>query len=202
MNIFCIGRNYAEHAKELNNKIPAEPVLFMKPATALLQDNKPLYYPDFTKDLHHEIELVFKFCRKGKSIAEDNAWSYISHVTVGIDFTARDLQQKCKEKSLPWEISKGFDHSAAVGSWIPVEELESKELKFHLLKNGITVQEGNATDMIFDVPRIIHYLSQYFKVNKGDLLFTGTPAGVSAVQIGDRLQGFLNGRELFNFEIK
>ncbi len=202
MTIFCIGRNYAEHAKELNNAIPSAPVIFMKPATALLHDNKPFYYPDFTKDLHHEIELVFKICRKGKSIPEENAWSYISHVTVGIDFTARDLQQNCKEKSLPWEISKGFDHSAAVGTWIPIDEMDTRKLTFHLLKNGETVQSGDATDMIFDVPRMLQYITKFFKVNKGDLLFTGTPAGVSAVHIGDRLQGFLNDRELFNFEIK
>jgi 2-keto-4-pentenoate hydratase/2-oxohepta-3-ene-1,7-dioic acid hydratase in catechol pathway len=202
MTIFCIGRNYIDHAKELNNPVPSEPVIFMKPVTALLQDNKPFYYPNFTKDLHHELELVFKVCKKGKSIREHNAMAFISHVTVGIDFTARDLQQKCKEKGLPWEISKAFDHSAVIGEWKPIEELNINNLKFSLTKNKTIVQQGESNQMIFSIGKIIEHISTYFKINKGDLIFTGTPAGVSPVQIGDVLQGYLENKELFRFEIK
>lgn len=202
MTIFCIGRNYVEHVLELNNQIPGDPVLFLKPATAVLKDNKDFYYPNFTNDLHHEIELVFKIDKKGKSIPETNAWSYISHVTVGIDFTARDLQQKCKEKSLPWEISKAFDHSAVIGQWLPVDELDSGTIIFELRKNGQIVQNGTIDHMIFPLPKLIHYISNFFTINKGDLVFSGTPSGVGPVQIGDRLEGFLNGTKLFDFEVK
>ncbi len=202
MTIFCIGRNYIDHAKELNNPVPTEPVIFMKPVTALLQDNKPFYYPNFTKDLHHELELVFKVCKKGKSIPEKNALNYISHVTVGIDFTARDLQQKCKDKGLPWEISKAFDHSAVIGEWIPIEDINIADLKFSLTKNKLPVQHGESNQMIFSIGKIIEHISIYFKINKGDLIFTGTPAGVSSVKIGDVLQGFIKEKELFRFEIK
>jgi len=202
MTLFCVGRNYSEHAKELNNQVPTEPVLFLKPSTAVLLDNKPFYYPDFTHDLHHEIELIFKICKPGKSIPEKNAWNYISHVSVGIDFTARDLQQKCKEKSLPWEISKAFDHSAVIGEWIPIESLDASQLKFSLNKNGQRVQSGKVHDMLFSVPQLLAYLTRFFKVNKGDILFTGTPSGVGAVSIGDRLEGFLNDQRLFETLIK
>ncbi|MBK8483343.1 MAG: fumarylacetoacetate hydrolase family protein [Saprospiraceae bacterium] len=202
MNIFCIGRNYMDHAKELNNPIPKEPVVFMKPGTAVLHNNKPFYYPNFTKDLHHEIELVFKIHKKGKAIQENQALSFISHVTIGIDFTARDIQQRCKEKGLPWEIAKAFDHSAVIGSWIPIEDVDLNLLQFTLLKNDEIVQEGNSKDMIFKLPNLIAYLSSYFTLNKGDLIFTGTPAGVSAVKIGDRLIGLLDGTPLFQFNIK
>lgn len=202
MTIFCIGRNYVEHVLELNNQIPGDPVLFLKPATAVLKDNKDFYYPNFTNDLHHEIELVFKIDKKGKSIPEANAWSYISHVTVGIDFTARDLQQKCKEKSLPWEISKAFDHSAVIGQWLPVDDLDSGNIIFELRKNGQIVQNGTIDHMIFPLPKLIHYISNFFTINKGDLVFSGTPSGVGPVQIGDRLEGFLNGMKLFDFEVK
>lgn len=202
MTLFCVGRNYSEHAKELNNQIPTEPVIFLKPAPAVLPEDRPMYYPDFTRDLHHEIELIFKIHKKGKSIPEQQAWDYISHVSVGIDFTARDLQQKCKEKSLPWEISKAFDCSAVVGKWIAIEDIQKETLQFELHKNGEIVQRGAAKDMLFSVPFIVHYLSQFFKLNKGDILFTGTPSGVGPVQIGDKLQGFLNGICLFETEIK
>lgn len=202
MTIFCIGRNYIDHAKELNNPIPAEPVVFMKPVTALLQDDKPFYYPNFTKDLHHELELVFKICKKGKSIQEQNALEYISHVTVGIDFTARDLQQKCKEKGLPWEISKAFDYSAVIGAWIPIEEIPIDDLTFSLNKNEQQVQYGHSSQMIFSISKIIAYISTYFKINRGDLIYTGTPAGVSSVKIGDILQGSINDKKLFSCEIK
>ncbi len=202
MTLFCIGRNYSEHAKELNNQVPTEPVIFLKPPTAVLHEDKPFYYPDFTHDLHHEIELIFKVCKKGKSVPATLAWEYISHVSVGIDFTARDIQQKCKEKSLPWEISKAFDHSAVIGKWIPIEEVQTESLVFHLLVNGKPVQMGSIQDMIFDVPSLMEYLTRFFKINKGDILFTGTPSGVGPVKIGDRLEGFLNNMKLFETEIK
>jgi 2-keto-4-pentenoate hydratase/2-oxohepta-3-ene-1,7-dioic acid hydratase in catechol pathway len=202
MTIFCIGRNYSDHAKELNNPVPLEPVVFLKPTTALLQDNKPFYYPNFTNDLHHELELVFKVGKKGKSIQQSNALNFISHVSVGIDFTARDIQQKCKDKGLPWEISKAFDHSAVIGEWIPVDELNLSDLSFSLLKNNTQVQQGNSNQMLFSIQKIIEYITVYFKINKGDLIYTGTPSGVSAVKIGDKLEGFIQERRLFSCEIK
>ena len=202
MTIFCIGRNYIDHAKELNNPVPSEPVVFMKPVTALLQDNKPFYYPNFTKDLHHEVELVFKIGKKGRSIMEKNAMQHVSDVTVGIDFTARDLQQKCKDKGLPWEISKAFDHSAVTGQWIPIADADLRNLEFSLNKNGECIQQGRSSDMIFSIEKIIAFISIYFKINKGDLIFTGTPAGVSAVKIGDMLRGYVTDKELFHCEIK
>lgn len=202
MKIFCIGRNYSDHAKELNNPVPQDPVVFMKPVTALLQNNKAFYYPNFTKDLHHEIELVYKIGKKGRSIPEDRALNYLSEITVGIDFTARDLQQKCKEKGLPWEIAKAFDHSAVVGKWIPIQELDLDNLKFHLSKNEQTIQKGISNEMIFPIQKIISYLSQFFTLSLGDLIYSGTPAGVGPVQIGDQLKGFLNDVELFQTEIR
>ena len=202
MKIFCIGRNYSDHAKELNNPVPQDPVVFMKPVTALLQNNKAFYYPNFTKDLHHEIELVYKIGKKGRSIPEDRALNYLSEITVGIDFTARDLQQKCKEKGLPWEIAKAFDHSAVVGKWIPIQELDLDNLKFHLSKNEQTIQKGISNEMIFPIQKIISYLSQFFTLILGDLIYSGTPSGVGPVQIGDQLKGFLNDVELFQTEIR
>ncbi|MBK8956324.1 MAG: fumarylacetoacetate hydrolase family protein [Saprospiraceae bacterium] len=202
MTLFCVGRNYTEHAKELSNQVPTEPVIFLKPPTAILPEDRALYYPDFTKDLHHEIELIFKIQKKGKSIPEHLVWDYISHVSVGIDFTARDLQQKCKEKSLPWEISKAFDYSAVIGKWIPLEELKKDQLNFELKINNQTVQKGNNSEMVFSVPFLINYLTRFFKINKGDILFTGTPAGVGPVKIGDHLEGFLNGELMFELDIK
>ncbi len=202
MKIFCVGRNYIDHAKELNNPVPVEPVIFMKPVTALLQNNKPFYYPNFTKDLHHEIELVFKIGKKGRSIPEALALNYITDVTVGIDFTARDLQQKCKDKGLPWEIAKAFDHSAVIGQLLPISQVNLQQLEFSLQLNNQTVQEGNIKNMIFSIEKIINYLSTYFTLSIGDLIFTGTPSGVGPVKIGDQLNGFLNGTELFHTEIK
>lgn len=202
MKIFCIGRNYSDHAKELNNPVPQEPVVFMKPVTALLQNNKAFYYPNFTKDLHHEIELVYKIGKKGRSIPVERALNYLTEITVGIDFTARDLQQKCKEKGLPWEIAKAFDHSAVVGKWIPIQELDLDNLKFHLSKNEHTIQKGISNEMIFPIQKIISYLSQFFTLSLGDLIYSGTPAGVGPVQIGDQLKGFLNDVELFHTEIR
>ncbi|HPI53256.1 MAG TPA: fumarylacetoacetate hydrolase family protein [Chitinophagaceae bacterium] len=203
MKIFCIGRNYAEHAKELNNAIPTAPVVFMKPATALLTENKDFYYPNFTQDLHYECELVLRICKNGKSVQEKFAGAYYDAITVGIDFTARDIQEQQKSKSLPWEIAKAFDHSAVVGSWLPKEPLVAQEsILFSLQKNNEIVQQGDTRDLLFSFDKIISYISQYFTLQMGDLIYTGTPAGVGPVAIGDQLSGSIGDQNLFNVAIK
>ena len=203
MKIICIARNYAEHAKELKNDIPSEPVIFMKPKNALLLPEKPLFYPEFTDDLHYECELVVKICKNGKYVQERFARKYYEEVTVGIDFTARDLQQKQKEKGLPWEIAKAFDGSAAVGRFVPIPaDRNINDLKFELKLNDQVVQEGHTRDMIFSINKIIEYVSQYFTLNIGDLIFTGTPSGVGAVNVYDKLEGFLEGERLMEVNIR
>ena len=203
MKIICIGRNYAEHAKELKNEVPVEPVIFMKPKNALLLPEKPLFYPEFTDDLHYECELVVKICKNGKYVQERFARKYYEEVTVGIDFTARDLQQKQKEKGLPWEIAKAFDGSAAVGRFVPITaDRNINDLKFELKLNDQVVQEGHTRDMIFSINKIIEYVSQYFTLNIGDLIFTGTPSGVGAVNVYDKLEGFLEGERLMEVNIR
>lgn len=203
MKIICIGRNYPEHAKELKNDIPSEPVIFMKPKNALLLPEKPLFYPEFTDDLHYECELVVKICKNGKYVQERFARKYYEEVTVGIDFTARDLQQKQKEKGLPWEIAKAFDGSAAVGRFVPIPaDRNINDLKFELKLNDQVVQEGHTRDMIFSINKIIEYVSQYFTLNIGDLIFTGTPSGVGAVNVYDKLEGFLEGERLMEVNIR
>ena len=203
MKIICIGRNYAEHAKELKNDIPSEPVIFMKPKNALLLPEKPLFYPEFTDDLHYECELVVKICKNGKYVQERFARKYYEEVTVGIDFTARDLQQKQKEKGLPWEIAKAFDGSAAVGRFVSIPaDRNINDLKFELKLNDQVVQEGHTRDMIFSINKIIEYVSQYFTLNIGDLIFTGTPSGVGAVNVYDKLDGFLEGERLMEVNIR
>jgi len=203
MKIICIGRNYGEHAKELGNAIPEKPILFLKPQTALLKDNKPFYLPEWSKDMHYETEIVLKVCKQGKYIEEKFAHKYFDEVTVGIDFTARDIQAEQKAKGLPWEIAKAFDNSAVLGTIKKISELgKSKDFQFHLLLNGVKVQDGNTADLIFPFEKIIAYASQFFTLQVGDLIYTGTPAGVGAVKIGDRLEGFLEGEKLFDFEIK
>lgn len=203
MKIICIGRNYADHAKEMKADLPTEPVFFMKPDVALLRENKDFYFPSFTKDLHYECELVVKIDKMGKHIAEKFAHKYYSQISLGIDFTARDLQQKCKEKGLPWEIAKSFEHSAPISEiWIDKKELEIENIQFHLEINGNKVQQGTSYDMIFNIDKIIAYISQFMTLKTGDLIFTGTPAGVGPVKIGDRLQGFIGEKEMYNFEIK
>lgn len=199
MKIICIGRNYSEHAKELNNEIPDKPVVFLKPATALLKDNKPFFYPEWSADIHYETELVLKVSKQGKYVEEQFAHKYFNEVSVGIDFTARDLQSTQKAKGLPWEIAKAFDNSAAVGSFSP---LQSKFCNFSLKLNGTEVQKGNTNDMIFSFDKIIAYASQFFTLQVGDLIYTGTPSGVGAVKIGDRLEGFLEQEKVFDFWIK
>jgi acylpyruvate hydrolase len=202
MKIICIGRNYAEHAKELNNTVPTDPVIFMKAKNAVLMPGKPLYYPDFTDDLHYECELVIKMAKNGKHIQEKFAHKYFNEMTVGLDFTARDLQQKQKEKGLPWEIAKAFDSSAVVGDFVSTEGKDLNNLHFDLKLNKNTVQQGHTADMIFTVPQIIEYVSRFFTLNIGDLIFTGTPAGVGPVSIHDRLEGSLEGEKLFDIDIK
>ena len=203
MKIICIGRNYSEHAKELNNEVPAEPVIFMKPKSALLLKDKPVYYPEFTDDLQYECEVVVKISKNGKYIQERFAHKYYNEVSVGLDFTARDLQRKQQQKGLPWEIAKAFDSSAVVGQMRPLSRFTpASGFDFHLLLNGKEVQHGNTNDMIFPISKVISYASQFFTLQVGDLIYTGTPAGVGAVQIGDRLEGYLEGEKLFACEIK
>lgn len=203
MKIFCIGRNYAEHAAELQNDVPKEPVIFMKPKNALLQNNNPFYYPDFTVDIHYECELVLRIGKNGKNIREKYASRYYDKITVGIDFTARDLQTSLKEKGLPWEKAKAFDHSAVVGKMIDYRpDTDGNEMSFFLKKNDVLVQEGNSKDMLFNFNQIITHISRYFTVNIGDLIFTGTPAGVGRIQIGDHLDGYLGKDQLLSFDVR
>ncbi len=202
MKIICIGRNYAEHARELNNVVPTEPVIFMKGRNALLLPGKALYYPEFTKDLHYECEVVVKISKGGKHIQEKFAHKYFNEVTLGIDFTARDLQEKQKEKRLPWEIAKAFDGSAAIGDFIPLDDRTIQDLGFQLKLNDSIVQDSNTSNMIFPVVQIIAYVSRYFTLNTGDLIFTGTPSGVGPVKIDDRLIGMLDGQALLDVSIK
>lgn len=204
MKIICVGRNYAAHAQELNNPIPETPLLFLKPDTAQLLDNQPLYYPDFTKDLHYEVEVLLKICKNGKHIDPEFAASYYNEVSVGIDFTARDIQERCKEKGHPWEIAKAWNHSAVIGQFIPLEEAQNTKghIEFSLNKNDILVQEGLTSDMLTGFDELIAYISQYFMLLRGDVIFTGTPKGVGAVEIGDKLEGFIGKKSLFSCAIK
>ncbi|MBL7718265.1 MAG: fumarylacetoacetate hydrolase family protein [Flavipsychrobacter sp.] len=203
MKIICIGRNYIEHAKELKNEVPSEPVIFMKPKSALLLPEKPVYYPEFTDDLHYECELVVRINKNGKYIQERFARKYYNEVTVGLDFTARDLQQKLKDKGLPWEIAKAFDASAAVGKFVSLTpEKNVQEMNFELKLNNMTVQNGNTAQMIFGVNKIIEYASKFFTLNIGDLIFTGTPAGVGPVTVYDKLEGYLEGEKLLEVDIR
>ncbi|MEY3424646.1 MAG: hypothetical protein RL679_4 [Bacteroidota bacterium] len=203
MKIICIGRNYADHAKEMKSELPTEPIFFLKPDTALLKNGNPFFYPEFTNDLHYECELVVQIQKVGKNIAEKFAPKYYSKVTLGIDFTARDLQQNCKEKGLPWEIAKAFEHSAPISNkFIEISSLDFENLTFELYKNGEKVQTGHTSDMIFSIDKLITYVSKFMTLKTGDLLFTGTPAGVGPVKIGDKLEGFLNGEKMFEFNIR
>jgi len=204
MRIFAIGRNYAEHISELNNERPDEPVIFTKPDTALIRDNAPFYYPDFSKDIHYEAELVLKICKDGKSIEEKFASRYYDAIGIGIDFTARDLQQKAKEKGLPWDIAKGFNGSAPISDkFISVSEFKNvKDINFSLQVDGVVKQQGNTSFMLFNFDYIISYLSKFFTLRTGDLIFTGTPKGVGPVKIGNVLSAYIENEKLLEFEIK
>jgi acylpyruvate hydrolase len=202
MKIFCIGRNYLEHAKELNNAVPTKPVVFMKPPTALLLDGKPMYYPDFTKNLHYELEIVLKISKNGKAIQPEFAHRYYDKIALGIDFTARDVQDEMKAKSLPWELAKAFDNSAVLSDFVALDSFDKNNIRFNLTKNGDTVQNGTTADLIFSFDTLIAFVSQYFTLQQGDLIYTGTPAGVGPVVVGDKLEGFLEGKPLLVCEIK
>lgn len=196
--------NYAAHNKELHHTLElTEPTIFMKSDSSLLKDGKPFFIPDFSSEIHYETELVVKIDRLGKNIAERFAHRYYSEVTVGIDFTARDLQRRLREQGLPWEISKAFDNSAVIGTFIPLEEAgNANQLSFHLDMNGKTVQQGNTADMLFSVDQIIAYVSRFFTLKIGDLIYTGTPVGVGPVSIGDHLEGYLGERKLLDFHVR
>lgn len=203
MKIIAIGRNYAEHAKELNNPVPTVPVIFMKPDTALLKDNKPFYHPDFSQDVHHEIELVLKVCKEGKHVNEKFAAGYYDEIGLGVDFTARDIQARHKEKGLPWELAKAFDSSAPISKFLPRSDFKDLyNTNFKLDINGETKQSGNTNMLLFSFESIIAFVSQYITLKKGDLIFTGTPAGVGKVSVGDHLEGYIEDNKLLDFYVK
>ncbi|MDB5140437.1 MAG: hpcE [Mucilaginibacter sp.] len=203
MKIIAIGRNYAEHAKELNNPVPGVPVIFMKPETALLKENKPFYHPDFSEDIHHEIEIVLKVSKEGKHISEKFAGNYFEEIALGVDFTARDIQQRHKEKGLPWELAKAFDHSAPISSFLPKSQFaDLHNLNFRLDVNQQSRQQGNTSFMLFSFEYIIAFVSKYITLKKGDLIFTGTPQGVAKVNIGDRLEGYIEDHKMLDFFVK
>ncbi|MBS4057695.1 MAG: fumarylacetoacetate hydrolase family protein [Bacteroidetes bacterium] len=203
MKIICIGRNYVDHAKELNNPVPEKPVFFMKPSTALLLPHNPFYYPDFSTDIHYETELVLKINKNGKCIDKEFAPDYYQEIGVGIDFTARDLQNECKKKGLPWEIAKAFDSSAPVGHFLDKATFaDLNNIAFGLKINGETRQEGNSRDMIFSFDTIIAYVSQFVTLRQGDLIFTGTPAGVGPTAIDDHFEVFIGDAKLLSFYVK
>ncbi|MBL7856562.1 MAG: fumarylacetoacetate hydrolase family protein [Cyclobacteriaceae bacterium] len=204
MRIFAIGRNYAEHIKELNNERSDEPVIFTKPDTAVLRNNSPFYYPEFSKDIHHEVELVLKICKEGKHIEEKFAHKYYDAIGIGIDFTARDLQQKAKEKGLPWDIAKGFNGSAPISEkFIPVGTFaDLKNINFSLKIDGDLKQQGNTSLMLFSFDYVISYLSRFFTLRTGDLIFTGTPKGVGPVRVGNVLSAYIEDEKLLEFEVK
>ena len=203
MKIICIGRNYLAHIKELDNDLPTEPMFFMKPDTALLPAGEPFPYPDFSKKIHYETELVLRICKTGKAIDEKAASEYYDAITVGVDFTARDLQSQCKAKGHPWEIAKAFDYSAPVGEFKKISELKNLEdITFGMKLNGKWVQQGHSRDMIFNFDKIVSYVSRFVTLNEGDYIFTGTPQGVGEVHIGDKLELFLENESMFSFGVK
>ncbi len=203
MKIFAVGRNYTEHIAELNNERPDEPVIFSKPDTALLKNNHPFYYPDFSTDVHHEVELVLKIGREGKNIQKKFAHKYYDQIGLGVDFTARDLQQKAKEKGLPWDLAKGFNGSAPVSAFKAIGDFSDlQDINFRLEVNGELRQVGNTSLMLFSFDYIVSYLSRFFTLKKGDLIFTGTPKGVGAVNVEDRLEGFIEDEKLLDFVVK
>ena len=203
MKIFCIGRNYAEHAKEMGNGVPEEPIIFMKPKSALVQGHTPFYYPEFTNELHYEAELVVRISKNGKYIQEKHASNYYNAISVGIDFTARDIQKLLKEKGLPWEKAKAFDNSAAVGKFVDITPaINKKNLNFSLLKNKEEVQKVNSSEMIFSIDQILANISNYFSINIGDLIYTGTPAGVGECMVGDVFEAYLEKDQVLSLEIK
>jgi len=204
MKIFCIGCNYEEHAKELKNPLPEELIVFMKPDSALLRNNAPFYIPDFSNEIHYETEIIVRINRLGKGIEEKFAYRYYNEIGLGIDFTARDLQNELRKKGLPWEKSKGFDGAAVISEFVSLDSFENRlsDLPFHLEINGEICQKGNTADMIYNIDKIISELSKFFTLKIGDIIFTGTPKGVGTVAIGDRLKGFIEDKCFFDFNIK
>lgn len=203
MKIICIGENYPEHNKELNTANPGEPVVFIKPDTAVLKNNKPFYIPDFTNELHYETELIVKINRLGKNIAVKFASRYYDEIGLGVDFTARDLQRKLRAEGKPWEICKAFDNAAVIGNFLPISYFKNlQDISFHLNINEKTVQKGNSKDMIFPIDELIAYVSRFFTLKIGDILFTGTPAGVGKVSVGDHLEGYISEEKMFDFFVK
>lgn len=202
MKILAIGRNYAKHIEELKNERPDEPVVFSKPETAILKNNAPFYYPDFSEDIHHEVEILIKISKVGKNIDQKFAHKYYEEIGIGVDFTARDLQSKAKAKGLPWDLAKGFNGSAPISEFVPKSKFDLTNLNFSLKKDGEDVQVGNTSMMLFSVDYIISYVSKFFMLKKGDIIFTGTPEGVGPVQIGQRLEAFIEGEKMMDFEIK
>lgn len=203
MKFLCIGRNYVEHAKELGNAVPDEPVIFIKPNTALHQSSHPFYYPSFTNELHYECEIILRICKNGKMVSESDASKYYDAYSVGIDFTARDVQSELKKKGLPWEKAKAWDGSAVLGKWQSIPDDFGKiPVHFSLTKNGQEVQKGNSSDMIHGFDKIVSHVSQYFSLNIGDVVFTGTPAGVGECMVGDQLEGFIGNDSMFVLKIQ
>jgi 2-keto-4-pentenoate hydratase/2-oxohepta-3-ene-1,7-dioic acid hydratase in catechol pathway len=203
MKIFCVGRNYSEHATELGNDVPDEPVIFMKPKSALLQPHTPFYYPEFTNELHYECELVLRISKNGKYIQDKFAGKYYDAITAGIDFTARDIQNDLKAKGLPWEKAKAWDNSAVIGKWIPLANIKDRSnVNFSFKKNGELVQQGNSKDMIFDFDYIVSYISNFFSINIGDLVFTGTPKGVGEIVVGDEVEAFIESDSMLTLDVK
>jgi 2-keto-4-pentenoate hydratase/2-oxohepta-3-ene-1,7-dioic acid hydratase in catechol pathway len=203
MKIICIGRNYADHAKEMKSELPTEPIFFMKPDTALVKEGSDIYLPEFSNEIHFECEVVIKINKAGKFIQKEFARNYYSEITLGLDLTARDLQTKCKEKGLPWELAKAFDNSAPISSkWISISDINLSDINFQFFQNGELKQNGFTKDMIFSIDELISYVSKFITLKTGDLIYTGTPAGVGPIQIGDKLEGNLNGNKLFEFTVK
>ncbi|HNX22167.1 MAG TPA: fumarylacetoacetate hydrolase family protein [Bacteroidales bacterium] len=203
MKIICIGLNYHSHIQELKSQIPEVPVFFMKPETAMIVKNRPFFLPDFSNDIHYEVELLVRINKLGKSIQKKFAHTYYDEIGLGIDFTARDLQQKVRSEGLPWEITKSFDGSAIIGTFLPKSQFtDLNNISFHLQLNDRIVQQGNSSDMIFDIDSIIEYVSQFVTLKIGDIIYTGTPIGVGPVAINDRLQGFIGDQKLFDFRVK
>lgn len=203
MKIICIGRNYAKHVQELQNERPTEPVIFLKPDTAILPKNMPFFIPDFSSDIHHEVEILVRINRVGKYIEARFAHKYYDEIGLGIDFTARDVQAQLKEKGLPWEKAKAFDGSAVIGNFVNKNDFSSlNSINFELTNNGISVQTGNTTDMMWKIDDIIAYVSQYFTLKIGDIIFTGTPEGVAKVNTNDVLEGFIEGKQMFKIHVK
>ncbi|MBJ6367852.1 fumarylacetoacetate hydrolase family protein [Snuella sedimenti] len=203
MKLICVGRNYTEHIRELDNEKPTDPVIFLKPDTAILLKKQPFFIPDFSNNVHYEVEVLVKINRVGKYIDKKFAHKYYSEIGLGIDFTARDLQSKLKEKGLPWEKAKAFDGSAVVGKWLPVSDIEDVNgIEFSLKKNEKIVQMGNTSHMLWKIDELIEYVSKYFTLKIGDIIFTGTPAGVGKVDVNDKLKGFIEDKEMFSITVK